>query len=96
MDAIIIDHPFGEMVISGKKKYDLRKTRTPPNKQGVPLFVISDGSVLGEVIIKCKYNQINHSYYWIFSVIKKYQNIKKVKQQSTQIGEWVSDVIVEL
>ena len=90
-----MESPFGQMVINREKTFDFRKTKTPANKQGVPLLLITDGKVLGEIIItKCGYSQTKHTYYWQLTVLKKYQEIKKVKKQSSQNGEWVSDVIV--
>lgn len=90
-----MQQPFGKMVIDGIKSYDSRNVKVKADKQGVPLFLISDGMVLGEMMItKCVYNQTRHSFYWQYAVLKKYKKIKKVKQQSSQIGEWISDVIV--
>lgn len=89
-----MEHPFGEMVINGDKKYDARKIKTKSDKLGVPLFVISNGNVLGEImIIDCNYNQTTHSFFWQYRVLKKYREIKKIKQQSIQ-GEWIRDVVI--
>lgn len=86
---------FAKRVIDTDQKYDLRKLKTPADKLGVPLFLITtDGNVLGEIIIiDCKYNQTGHSFFWQFRVLKKYQEIKKIKQQLIQ-GDWIRDVVI--
>lgn len=95
MNGLMIENPFGQMIIDGEKKYDLRKLKVPEGNVGVPLYIITNERVLGEIMItECRYNQIKHSFFWKFAVLKKYKKTKKIIKQSSRTGDWVSDLVV--
>lgn len=94
MNAIIIEHPFGEMVVNGEKKFENRKTRPPKDMIGVPLLVVSEGYALGEIIITdYKFNQSRHEFFWHFAVIRKYPDKKKII--TGQEGEWIRNAEIK-
>jgi predicted transcriptional regulator len=91
LDGIIIEQPFGKMIINGEKRFDFRKNK-PTDKIGKTIFLITEDKVIGEImIVKCRYNQLKRSYYWEFAVVKKYSTPKKFRAYSVQ-GEWVMKV----
>ncbi len=90
MDGIIIEQPFAKMIICGQKRFDFRKYK-PTDKIGKPIFLITENKVIGEImIVNSRYNQIKHSYYWEFAVVKKYPKPKKFRARVD--GEWVAEV----
>lgn len=92
MDGLIIDPPFAKLIINGDRKYDFRKSKPPNDKIGVPLYLIADDFVIGEIMIsQCRYNQIKHSYYWEYLVMKKYPKPKKITAIFKN-GDWGNDV----
>ena len=94
MDGMIIELPFAKLIINREKKYDFRKSKPPNDKIGVQLYLIADDFVIGEFMItSCRYNQIKHSYYWQYQIIKKYQKSKKIISISKN-GDWGNDVML--
>ena len=92
MDAILVELPFAKLIINGEKKYDFRKLKPPTDKIGVALYLIANDFVIGEIMItSCRYNQIKHSYYWQYQIIKKYQKPKKITS-IVKNGDWGKDV----
>ncbi|GEM_PF-4205577 len=92
MDGIIIDPPIAKLIINGERKYDFRKSKPPNDKKGVPLYLITDDFVLGEIMITlARYNQLKHCYYWEYRVMKKYPKSKKIINIFKN-GDWGKDI----
>jgi len=92
MNGIIFESPYEKLILNGEKKYDFRKKKPPKDKLGIPLYLINNEMVLGEIMITaCKYNQIKHLYCWSFVLLKKYSKPLLLKKYS-KISEWVNEV----
>jgi len=79
------------MIICGQKRYDFRKYK-PTDKIGKKIFLITENKIIGEImIVNCRYNQIKHSYYWEFSVVKNYTKPKKFEAYRVK-DEWAEMV----
>lgn len=94
MNGLIVEFPFGKLIIEGKRKYVFRRIKPSSIRLGVPIYLISGEKVLGEIIISnCKYNQVKHSYYVGFTIIKKYKNPKRIEDM-IELGDWANEVKV--
>lgn len=51
MNGFIINPPYAEMVISGRKQWELRNRQAPKSKIGKTIFLLSRGHVLGKIQI---------------------------------------------
>ncbi len=95
MDGLIILQPYARMILDGEKQYEYRKYKPPTDKINVPIYLISEKKVHGEIAIgDFKYNQIRHNWFWYIRILKKY---KKPKSYNYKNGQqiWVKDVILD-
>ncbi len=51
MEGLIVKQPFAEMIIDGKKEWELRSRCPPSKKLGKDLYLLSSGKVLGKIQI---------------------------------------------
>ena len=95
MDGLIVLQPYARLIIEGTKKFEYRKYKPPTDKVYIPIYLISEKKVLGEITITdSRYNQIRHNYFWYIKVLKKYKRPKYYNYKNgAQI--WVKDVIVD-
>lgn len=51
-DGLIVKQPFATQIVKGKKKFEYRKTRIPPEKIGKTVFILTpqrdDGKIIGQ------------------------------------------------
>ena len=52
MDGLIVKQPFANLIIDGKKKWELRGRPIPKNKIGNNVLLLSKGNILGEITIE--------------------------------------------
>jgi len=83
---------FAKLVLNGEKKWASRNQKPPNDKIGKPLYLICDEGIIGEIMItSCKYNQVKHSFYIAFSIIKKYETPMHY-QSLKKKGEWATEI----
>lgn len=95
MDGLIVLQPFANLIITGGKKWELRNYKPPADKISIPIYLLSEKKVLGEIVINsCRYSQVKHNYFWIIQVLKKYPKPKSYNHKNgAQI--WVRDVEID-
>jgi len=93
MNGIFMETPFAKLVLRGEKKWDFKKLKPPNGRIGKPLYLICDEGIIGEIMIPSyKYNQVKHSYYLEFFILKRYESPKQY--QALTSGEWPTEITV--
>ena len=52
MDGLIVKQPFGDLIIDGKKTWELRSKSAPKKKLNREILLLSSGFALGKIKIK--------------------------------------------
>ena len=59
MDGLIVKQPFADLIIDGKKQWELRSRPIPKNKIGSEVLLLSKGSILGRITLKKDLGSVN-------------------------------------
>ena len=89
--GIIILQPFANRIINGQKRNEYRNKPIPKHYLNIPLFLLSEGKILGIIrFIGCKITSFN-GYSWKVRVLEKYQEpVKYQHKNGCQV--WVRNV----
>lgn len=68
MEGLIVKSPYAELIINGKKEWELRGKSPPSQKLNKELYLLSSGNVLGKIKIIT---------YWVATKNDLEQNIEK-------------------
>lgn len=52
MDGLIVNPPYANLIIDGKKEWELRSRPAPPSKIGSEIYLLSKGKILGKIRIQ--------------------------------------------
>lgn len=52
MDGLIVNQPYADLIIEGKKQWELRSRHAPKSKIGSEVYLLSKGNMLGKIKIK--------------------------------------------
>ena len=78
MEGLIVKSPYAELIIDGKKEWELRSICPPSKKLNKELYLLSSGKVLGKIKINT---------HWIATKKDLEQNMEKHQSETLFLSE---------
>ena len=89
--GLIVKQPYANQIINGEKKIEYRSRKPPFRYRKIPIYLLSEGKVLGVIIIHDHHQVDSDTWAWEVEDIHKYKLPEKYRHPcGAQV--WVKNV----